>query len=515
MTRPIVTKIPPAARSSVRPVVVCGGAFLILFVIVATSGNAHERVWIATVIGFMAVFVLGTLLDENGCIRGFGLQQPGSLYGFFYFLYYGIPLAFLAAGWEGPTKSLGSLAALVLTGYVAFLIGVKLSGLKLGSGSPLARSFSSEQAQALLALCYIGAWLVYGYYVWRIGIGQFYTHVGYYEQPATRTASLIQNFGGMFCFPVFILAAILTSVNDVALARRTRRFLLLYTLSIFVIATAASEFREALTALMFLIVARNAQNRPVRMRHVLISCLAGLIALTVVEGTRQVVQNSGIADSPNQAVYSADHAVDGINSVLHGETPAVIKATLDRATWPVVFLSEVVQALDHGNRYLHGAVLVDSLYSLIPRAFWPNKPVLVSTQLQIEEKLHLPLIDASPGPVTQFYADWGVGGVAIGLLCFGILLGSLTKYATQSGSPTAWLTLAWIWSVAVQVETDLTLGILVALRHLIIVILVYRALLFWIRISGSAKRVPNPRQVLRRSEGLCANGRMAAGDRYL
>src|SRR5690348_16418130 len=116
-------------------------------------------------------------------------------------------------------------------------------------------------------MCYIGAFLVYFYYGWRIEIGQFYTHAASYEQATTLTASVIQNVAGFFCVPVFVFTSILTSVGDPHIGTRARRFLFFYAGSIFVIATVASEFRLALTAVLFLLVARSSQNRQLHFRH--------------------------------------------------------------------------------------------------------------------------------------------------------------------------------------------------------------------------------------------------------
>ncbi|HJT58724.1 MAG TPA: hypothetical protein VJ761_19600 [Ktedonobacteraceae bacterium] len=478
----------------IKPILISGGVLILLLLLawaasLTRSEEPSEAVIILGLMGTLVMCVMAALLNKGGLVTGLNLDRPGSLYGFFYLLYYALPLSLLALGWAGDVRYLTTMTGLVILGFLAFWAGTQLTGVKQHLAPPL-QSLTEEESRALLVICYIGASLVYSFYVWRLSIGQFYSHASYYEQQTTLAASLLQNFAGQFSYPLFILGSILTGIAHPVVAKRARRFLLIYILSIVVIATAASEFREALTSLLFLIVARNAQNRPVRIRHVFVSCLAGIFALTVVQGTREVVRDSGIADSSNQMVYSLDHALDGINSVLHGERPVVMQATIDRATAPLIFFSDVIDALNRGQGHLHEAVLLDSLYSLVPRAVWRSKPVMVSTQLQIEEKLHLPLFDASPGPIIQFYADWGVSGVVLGFFCFGMFLGLLTKYAKRSESVVHLLALAWVWSVAVQVETDLSLGILVALRHLLVVIVLYRVALFWIRLSGRQSHVP-------------------------
>jgi hypothetical protein len=78
--------------------------------------------------------------------------------------------------------------------------------------------------------------------------------------------------------------------------------------------------------------------------------------------------------------------------------------------------------------YLHGATFWDGVLALIPRAFWPEKPVTVGSGRIVATATGLPLPETASfgvGQVMEFDINFGVPGLIVGFLLLGWLTGML------------------------------------------------------------------------------------------
>jgi len=87
--------------------------------------------------------------------------------------------------------------------------------------------------------------------------------------------------------------------------------------------------------------------------------------------------------------------------------------------------------LDQGTiDYRYGETLLNGLIALIPRAFWPDKPMFGGSNDLISELTGLELSKETSwgvGNVLEFYANFGVTGLICGFLALGLLIGWLDR----------------------------------------------------------------------------------------
>jgi len=102
------------------------------------------------------------------------------------------------------------------------------------------------------------------------------------------------------------------------------------------------------------------------------------------------------------------------------------------------FVGLAAQRIQQGQvDYLEGDSIWEGLLSLVPRAFWPEKPVFAGSP-QIVSKmtgLHLsPTTSFGVGNVMEFQINFGIPGVIIGFFALGWLIGTLDlKAAVAEG----------------------------------------------------------------------------------
>lgn len=88
--------------------------------------------------------------------------------------------------------------------------------------------------------------------------------------------------------------------------------------------------------------------------------------------------------------------------------------------------------------FLYGRSLWEGLIALVPRALWPDKPVVAGSPKIVSEMTGLILSDATSfgvGNVMEFYINFGIPGVVVGFALLGWLLGLLDrKAAVAEGS---------------------------------------------------------------------------------
>jgi hypothetical protein len=85
--------------------------------------------------------------------------------------------------------------------------------------------------------------------------------------------------------------------------------------------------------------------------------------------------------------------------------------------------------------YLYGRSLVEGAQALIPRALWPDKPVVAGSPKIVSEMTGLDLSQSTSwgvGNVMEFNINFGISGVIVGFLLLGLVLGKLDRSAAEN-----------------------------------------------------------------------------------
>ena len=85
--------------------------------------------------------------------------------------------------------------------------------------------------------------------------------------------------------------------------------------------------------------------------------------------------------------------------------------------------------------FLNGQSITDGVISLIPRAFWPDKPTTAGSGQTVAQMTGLELNEDTSwgvGNVMEFYINFGIPGVVVGFLALGWLIGTLDLRAAAA-----------------------------------------------------------------------------------
>jgi hypothetical protein len=92
--------------------------------------------------------------------------------------------------------------------------------------------------------------------------------------------------------------------------------------------------------------------------------------------------------------------------------------------------------ISNGNaQYLYGRTIWDGLLAVIPRVFWPDKPIVAGSGTIVSEMTGLQLsrnTSFGVGNVMEFQINFGIPGLVIGFLLLGFILRKLDRKATES-----------------------------------------------------------------------------------
>jgi hypothetical protein len=208
-----------------------------------------------------------------------------------------------------------------------------------------------------------------------------------------------------------------------------------------------------------------------------VSALMGVIAVRTI-----AARNAWMAsDNPD---YLGDIAA-GASTSLSDTHAAGELGGIDRSLMDPLFLSDLIDQVSNGHPFLHGTLLLDSAYALVPRAIWPDKPVVPSMQLLLRDQFDLPVFDSPASPLIEFYANWGWAGVGVGFLLVGALVRWLTNTTMRVNSPELWILLSWMWAMILDVDNELIFSLLNAMRFVVIF-----AVGFWVLQQLVKSRIP-------------------------
>jgi hypothetical protein len=85
--------------------------------------------------------------------------------------------------------------------------------------------------------------------------------------------------------------------------------------------------------------------------------------------------------------------------------------------------------------YLYGRSIVEGLQALVPRALWPDKPVMSGSPKIVSEMTGLKLSEGTSfgvGNVMEFDINFGIPGLIAGFVLLGWVLGKLDRRAAES-----------------------------------------------------------------------------------
>jgi hypothetical protein len=94
-----------------------------------------------------------------------------------------------------------------------------------------------------------------------------------------------------------------------------------------------------------------------------------------------------------------------------------------------------VAHLDQYGDFAHGETLRDAALALIPRIFWPDKPIEAGSGTLVAHYTGLMFDNSTTsvgiGQVMEFYVNFGTAGVIVGFMIFGLILTTLDVLATE------------------------------------------------------------------------------------
>ena len=94
-----------------------------------------------------------------------------------------------------------------------------------------------------------------------------------------------------------------------------------------------------------------------------------------------------------------------------------------------------VAHLEENGDFAHGETFRDAALSMIPRLFWPDKPIKAGSGTLVARftgiKFDNSTTSVGIGQVMEFYANFGTTGVIVGFMIFGLIITTLDVMATE------------------------------------------------------------------------------------
>jgi hypothetical protein len=436
-------------------------------------------IWSLLIITMLTAFIVVNIGRSSAGIR-MDVTSPLALYSIFYFLYYILPYLLLFFTDQLPKGNDRTIAFLLSLGYLAYYAGAKCSR-PLERGSISVAWLGKREAQVLLGLCIVGIGLVIYAYAWRVSEGIFYNQARFYEQELTVAASFRDVFIMGLQLPIVLFLGLLSAVKQPRIAKISRLLFLIYGFGIFITLTISSQARPAITAFIFIVVAIKLYSSVIiKFRHLILIGLLSTVAVFLLQGVR-IVSQEEFASADNQFNFAIQHTLPSGLTGIREFGPEIVERTTSRGGASIIFLSDVINSIKEEEPYLYGRGVFGSLFSLIPRFLWQDKPRVDSPQIVVKTILHLPLTDAPLSPLVQFYANGGWIGIILGYFIFGWLMVKLTNRAIRYPSMGILIIFFFIWSHVVQIEHELLLGMLTTIRNALILYLVYRIAIFLVK----------------------------------
>lgn len=373
--------------------------------------------------GIIAFVVAAVFLAVRGPSLYFGLSilcvfmvASASLTGYIFDSIFGQPMI-----WVTPAHI--SVIRYSIIGCVAMIGGITAAWLPKRSGERRLVNGHIDLGQT--------PWVntSFGSFVFAIG-----TLAMLVEAATQRIATIGTAVHTLSAFSTFGLLTLL------AVSLRDHRFsALLIATAVYIPAalmqTFASGHTPAKVTLLIPAVCLAAGFRRINLKSVLLVALCGLVFAAALSGwlkTRKMIRSGSLANLSfsEQVVRFIPAWFDAsIDSALDVQT--ISKAIRDRVDMTNL-LSGQVRHQPRYQPYAMGQTVLDSGYTLVPRAFWPGKPIVAGGSAFVTKYTGMrrdPRDTTSIGLPYQFelYANGGPICVVVGLLIIGYACGRLER----------------------------------------------------------------------------------------
>lgn len=395
----------------------------------------------------------------------FDLRYPRTVYGVFYILYYALPFLGKLFNDQFEFGDEAYIAFIILVGAICWNLGMRI----VPCHNILAnrRVISAKATVALLLVLILSVGIVIYGILWRIREGVFYNQARYVELETTILDSLRGVLAVQLQLPIILLLAMLAGLQLRGLAAMPKLLFASYGVITVLVLMLSSQTRPAITAMLFLYLGYGLKSTVKwNLKIFLTVALSSVFIVIMVQGFR-ITQNEEFASSSNQLLYALKNIVNSTEQLVSsGENrTTMMNAVGSRASGGIDFLNLVVREIDLRGQPFWGEGILLSLAGLVPRLFWPEKPVVVPMQIVMQQLLGFSdLYDAVPGPLIQFYFEGGLFGVVVGCVVLGSCLGWMTKRTFETGAIGWWICLAFVWSTVANAEQELVLGFFGAIR---------------------------------------------------
>jgi len=456
----------PPARDA-RVFVSCAFVALLLAVVgfsypeLGPSDDGSERMIGGLLLAATSLIVIWRSVGRDGA-PDLSLLAPASLYPLFYGLYFLIPYGILLIDPAAATTQFPQLGLAILLGLIAFLFGCRCA-IRFHGKEPRVPG-NDTSALSLVITCWIGVVLVAAFWRFRILIGQFYSHAQIYWTGTDATSSFYENFVGELQLPLVLLLGLASQIPSRWRAAARITFYA-YSSALFITYVMASMFRASLTVLVFAALSATLHSR-LRPKHVVTIGLFGAGALFVIFLLRATDLGNELAGSPNQwkdvvSALSSDRLRGSapLSRVLGRSDEA--GGVSQRATLPLMFIQDIMYQTADDYPFGIGRTFRHETAQFIPRVFWGDKPIFMSTQRLIRARLDMSDVDDSPNAIAQGYYEFGWWGV-IGLhFVMGMVISTA---ALNLQSLPSYFVLFFMWTAYSLVDAGIYLNTLVKLR---------------------------------------------------
>jgi hypothetical protein len=147
-------------------------------------------------------------------------------------------------------------------------------------------------------------------------------------------------------------------------------------------------------------------------------------------------------------------------------------------------VGSAVEWLSLTNDYAHGETVWQALVAFVPRAIWPEKPVVAGSGDLVSEHTGIRFAEGTSvgiGHLMEFYINFGTGGVVFGFLIMGVILTIIDLNAAQKLLQDDWQKFA-LWYLTgisfLQVGGSLVEVTSSAAASVVVALLVNNALLY-------------------------------------
>jgi hypothetical protein len=444
--------------------------------------------------------ILGSIVQANAIapsgLLQIDLQKPESVYGLFYYAFYGVPMLMVCTGLGPAIAKPVEVSLLALAGFIAFVGGAKVGRRNLRRGRTnqnfAAKAMSTTQWVALMVSCAACIAVVAAATFVSIENGTFFVAAKAADFTQARLVSVLApSIDGA----VILLLGTAVAVKDQTLSRYAMLCLWGYVGVMMAIWILSSQFRPAFTgSIMFLIALQAAGKIRVSAKHLILVIVISAACLGITRSVREM--NSGTLNKStnqlNDSISLTQRSVESDNPFAH----VISYSTVSRASGSIRFLSVIMESRDRGYDYVYGEMFVASLFNLVPRAVWPAKPAMEPFQARLKRHFGLQELDDPAGLLLYLYANVGWVGVLGGFYAVGWALAKFSQLLRGPGNVTAWIFAAFIWTSVVQIEQETILLTLANLRiaacvYVVYVIAYYIAGLFLSRVHPARTQAFN------------------------